>query len=134
MLTLIRGVAPSKCWIGFFLDRPTLDLARDFATVRLHFGQGMICMKIYVGNMSFETTEERLQSLFEKHGTVQSARVAKDRETGNPRGFGFVEMEDLAQANAAMTALNGTSVDGRNLNIKESRPREDRVAPVTTAT
>ncbi len=88
-------------------------------------------MKIYVGNMSFETTQERLQGLFEAHGTVQSARLAKERETGKPRGFGFVEMEDLAQANAAMTALNGSTVDGRNLNVKESRPREDRVAPVT---
>ncbi len=86
-------------------------------------------MKIYVGNLSLDTTRERLQALFQNHGAVQAARLAKDRETGNLRGFGFVEMADAAQANAAIAALNGTTVDGRNLKVKQSRPREDRVGP-----
>ena len=84
-------------------------------------------MKIYVGNLSSDTTQERLQALFAGHGSVLSARLAMDRDTGTPRGFGFVEMGDPVQANAAMAALNGTTVDGKNLNVKEARPREERV-------
>lgn len=81
-------------------------------------------MKLYVGNLSFSTTEPQLQALFEAHGTVTSAALVMDRETGRPRGFGFVEMPDAAQANAAMAALNGTNVDGRDLTVNEAKPRE----------
>lgn len=80
-------------------------------------------MKIYVGNLSFQTTEDTLRAAFEAHGAVQSAMLVMDRETGRPRGFGFVEMEDNAQAQAAIAALNGRELDGRQLNVNEARPK-----------
>lgn len=83
-------------------------------------------MKIYVGNMPYTMTEDELRSVFEAHGTVASASLAMDRETRRPRGFGFVEMPEAAEANAAITALNGTEQGGRKLVINEARPREDR--------
>ncbi|MCC6428417.1 MAG: RNA-binding protein [Phycisphaerales bacterium] len=83
-------------------------------------------MKLYVGNLSFKTTEDTLRSLFEAHGQVSSAQLVMDRETGRPRGFGFVEMSDDTQARAAIEALNGQNVDGRDLTVNEARPREDR--------
>lgn len=83
-------------------------------------------MKIYVGNLSFSTTEDKLRQLFEEHGEVASATLVMDRETGRPRGFGFVEMNDAGQAQAAINALNGQNVDGRDLTVNEARPREDR--------
>jgi cold-inducible RNA-binding protein len=81
-------------------------------------------MKIYVGNLSFNTSESALRQMFEAHGTVTSASLVMDRETGRPRGFGFVEMSDDTQARAAMAALNGKSVDGRDLTVNEAKPRE----------
>lgn len=83
-------------------------------------------MRIYVGNLPFSTTEADLQSLFEEHGEVVSASVVTDRETGRSRGFGFVEMKDASQAQAAIEAINGANVDGRNLTVNEARPREER--------
>jgi len=83
-------------------------------------------MKIYVGNLSFQTTESELRSLFEAHGDVASASLVMDRETGRPRGFGFVEMNNDEQAKAAMNALNGQNVGGRDLVVNEARPREER--------
>src|SRR5262245_26430449 len=83
-------------------------------------------MKIYVGNLSFNTSEARLRELFEQHGQVASASLVMDRDTGRPRGFGFVEMNNDAEAKAAMAALNGQNVDGRDLTVNEARPREDR--------
>ena len=83
-------------------------------------------MKIYVGNLSFNTTEDVLRSTFEQHGTVNSASIVTDRDTGRPRGFGFVEMDDASQAQAAITALNGFNLDGRPLTVNEARPREER--------
>ena len=81
-------------------------------------------MKLYVGNLSFNTTEQQLESMFTEHGPVQSAALVMDRDTGRPRGFGFVEMSDDA-GQAAIAALNGTSVDGRDLTVNEARPRGD---------
>lgn len=81
-------------------------------------------MKIYVGNLSFNTSESELRQLFEAHGAVTSASLVMDRETGRPRGFGFVEMSDDDQARAAMNALNGTNVGGRDLTVNEAKPRE----------
>lgn len=83
-------------------------------------------MKIYVGNLPFQTTEDELRGMFEQHGEVSSASLVMDRETGRPRGFGFVEMQNDEQARAAMTALNGANVGGRDLVVNEARPREDR--------
>ena len=83
-------------------------------------------MKIYVGNMPYAMTEDELRSVFEAHGNVASASLAIDRETRRPRGFGFVEMPDAAEANAAIAALNGAEQGGRKLVVNEARPREER--------
>ena len=81
-------------------------------------------MKLYVGNMPFSMDESQLRQLFEAHGTVDSASVITDRETGRPRGFGFVEMSDDNAARAAISALNNAMVEGRNLTVNEARARE----------
>jgi cold-inducible RNA-binding protein len=86
-------------------------------------------MKLYVGNLSFETTENDLQDLFEQHGQVNEVALMMDRMTGKSRGFAFVTMNDKTQAEAAMAALNGKEVGGRALNINEARPREERPRP-----
>ena len=83
-------------------------------------------MNIYVGNLSFDETEGSLETAFAAHGEVTSARIITDRETGRSRGFGFVEMSDQTQAQAAIAALNGTNHNGRDLTVNEARPREDR--------
>ncbi|MFH1845262.1 MAG: RNA-binding protein [bacterium] len=82
--------------------------------------------KIYVGNVSFNMTDPDLNALFSEHGTVNNATVITDRETGRSRGFGFVEMENDNEALSAITAVNGTEIDGRTLNVNEARPREPR--------
>ena len=81
---------------------------------------------LYVGNLSYNTNQERLQELFEAYGEVISANVITDRETGRSRGFGFVEMSNEDEANAAINALNGQEVDGRSLTVNEARPRAPR--------
>ena len=83
-------------------------------------------MNIYVGNLSFDETEASLEAAFSAHGEVTSARIITDRESGRSRGFGFVDMNDQAQGQAAIAALSGTSVNGRDLTVNEARPREDR--------
>lgn len=83
-------------------------------------------MKLYVGNLSFDTSESNLREMFEEHGQVTSAALVMDRDTGRPRGFGFVEFADAASANAAITALNGQNVDGRDLTVNEAKAREPR--------
>ena len=83
-------------------------------------------MKIYVGNLSFQTSSEDLQQLFSQAGTVQSANVIEDRETGRSRGFAFVEMASKEEGNAAIQQFNGHEVGGRALNVNEAKPREDR--------
>lgn len=82
--------------------------------------------KLYVGNLNFDVTDSTLAQLFEAHGTVQSAQVIMDRDTGRSKGFGFVEMGSDAEAEAATQALNGKEVEGRALTVNEARPREDR--------
>jgi RNA recognition motif-containing protein len=79
--------------------------------------------KLYVGNLPFSTTEDELRSLFERHGTVGSVNVITDRETGRPRGFAFVEMEDASAAEAAMRALDGSQLGGRSLRVNEAQDR-----------
>jgi len=86
-------------------------------------------MKLYVGNLSFATTENDLQDLFEQHGAVNEVNLMMDRMTGKSRGFAFVTMNDGAQANAAMSALNGQELNGRPLTVNEARPRPDRPRP-----
>lgn len=81
-------------------------------------------MKIYVGNLPFSTTESSLRAIFESHGTVTSASIVMDRETGRSRGFGFVEMDD-AGASAAIQSLNNTEFEGRKLVVNEARPKAE---------
>ena len=83
-------------------------------------------MNIYVGNLSFEESESSLEAAFAAHGEVTAARIITDRETGRSRGFGFVEMSDATQAQAAIAALSGTTVNGRELTVNEAKPREER--------
>ncbi len=82
--------------------------------------------KLYVGNLSYNTSDSDLQRLFEEYGTVESAQVISDRETGRSKGFGFVEMSSDQEAQAAISALNGKEVDERALTVNEAKPREDR--------
>lgn len=81
---------------------------------------------IFVGNLSFAATEETVRSLFETHGTVGRVNICTDRDSGQPRGFGFVEMNDDGEGEKAIAALNGRDLDGRTLNINEARPKTDR--------
>jgi len=79
--------------------------------------------KLYVGNLGYSTTDADLQQLFGAHGTVQSAQVINDRDTGRSKGFGFVEMNSSAEAEAAIAALNGKEHDGRALKVNEAKPK-----------
>ena len=83
-------------------------------------------MKLYVGNISFDTTQQSLSDLFAAFGDVDSANIITDRETGRSRGFGFVEMPNKQEAIAAMSNLSESEVDGRQLVVNEARPRNDR--------
>ena len=82
--------------------------------------------KLYVGNLSYNVTDADLQQLCAQHGTVQSAQVIQDRDTGRSKGFGFVEMGSEEEAQAAIAALNGQEHDGRALTVNEAKPKEDR--------
>ena len=82
--------------------------------------------KLYVGNLAYGVTNTDLENMFTPHGAVQSAQVIMDRDTGRSKGFGFVEMGNSSEAEAAITALNGKESDGRALTVNEARPREDR--------
>ncbi len=82
--------------------------------------------KLYVGNLSFSTSNEDLQELFSKAGTVESANVVEDRETGRSRGFGFVEMSSKEEADNAIEQFNGKEIEGRSLTVNEAKPRENR--------
>jgi len=81
--------------------------------------------KLYVGNLTYGVTDSDLQRMFEAHGTVQSAQVIMDRDTGRSKGFGFVEMGSDQEAQAAITALSGKEVDGRTLTVNEARPKTE---------
>jgi RNA recognition motif-containing protein len=80
-------------------------------------------MKLYVGNLSFSTTEEALHNEFSAHGQVEEVAVITDRDTGRPRGFAFVTMNNDAEARAAIESLNGTELDGRTITVNEARPK-----------
>ncbi len=93
-----------------------------------HMFQGKL-MNIYVGNLAFQTTEDELRQVFAEFGEVSSVKIISDRETGRSRGFGFVEMPNQAEAEAAISAINDKDVGGRNLRVNEARPRTDRPGP-----
>jgi cold-inducible RNA-binding protein len=82
--------------------------------------------KLYVGNLAYSVTDGTLEQMFAAHGSVQSAQVIMDRDTGRSKGFGFVEMGSDHEAQEAIAALNGQQVDGRSLTVNEAKPREDR--------
>jgi len=86
-------------------------------------------MNIYVGNLSYDVSTEDLRQAFEAYGEVSSATIVKDKYSGQPRGFGFVEMPDKAEAQTAIENLNGKDLLGRQLNVNEARPRADRRSP-----
>lgn len=83
-------------------------------------------MSIYVGNLSFEVTQDDLTGVFAEYGTVKRVQLPTDRESGRPRGFGFVEMETEAEEDAAIQELNGAEWMGRSLNVNKAKPREDK--------
>jgi cold-inducible RNA-binding protein len=83
-------------------------------------------MKLYVGNLAYQTSSDDLQQLFAQAGTVETASVVEDRETGRSRGFGFVEMSSKEEGNAAIQQFNGHEIGGRALNVNEAKPRENR--------
>jgi cold-inducible RNA-binding protein len=83
---------------------------------------------IFVGNLSFGATEDSVRSLFETHGAVGRVNIVTDRDSGQPRGFGFVEMNNDGEGDKAIAALNGTDLDGRALNVNEARPKTERSA------
>jgi RNA recognition motif-containing protein len=83
-------------------------------------------MNIYVGNLPYSAGDDELRNAFQEYGTVDSARVIMDRDSGRSKGFGFVEMGNDAEAKAAIEGLNGQDLDGRPLTVNEARPREDR--------
>jgi RNA recognition motif-containing protein len=86
-------------------------------------------MKIYVGNLSYSTSEADIRTAFGQYGTVDSADVIMDRGTGRSKGFGFVEMSNDTEGQAAIDALNGKDLDGRSLNVNVAKPREERPRP-----
>ena len=86
-------------------------------------------MNIYVGNLSYGVTEDELQQLFVEYGSVVSANLIMDRDTGNPKGFGFVEMENQVDAEKAIKELDGSSIKGRSIKVNQARPRNDRSRP-----
>jgi RNA recognition motif-containing protein len=83
---------------------------------------------IFVGNLDFEVTDSSVRTLFESHGVVERVNVVLDKHTGRPRGFAFVEMTESNEADAAIAALNGSSLGGRTLNVSEARPKTGRAA------
>jgi len=85
-----------------------------------------VAKKLYVGNLNYETTDTDLQNMFGPFGTVQSAQVIMDQDTGRSKGFGFVEMDSGDEAQAAITGLNGHETNGRTLTVNEAKPREER--------
>jgi cold-inducible RNA-binding protein len=85
-----------------------------------------VASKLYVGNLSYSVTDADLEAMFAPHGTVQSAQVIMDRDTGRSKGFGFVEMGSAQEAQAAIAAMNGKEVEGRTLTVNEARPKEER--------
>ncbi len=86
-------------------------------------------MNIYVGNLSYTLTEDELKKAFEAYGQVTSASIIKDRDTGRSKGFGFVEMANSTEANAAITGMNGKELSGRAINVSQARPRTEGAPP-----
>jgi RNA recognition motif-containing protein len=110
---------------------PFFSEAKHDSTLLLEFPKRekvfiIMSTKLYVGNLSFDTTTQDLETMFGEIGTVQSTNIIEDRDTGRSRGFGFIEMSSEEEAQSAISTLNGKDVDGRALTVNEAKPREDR--------
>jgi cold-inducible RNA-binding protein len=103
--------------------RPSLFDPARFAHLQLQKESEKQMKNIFVGNLSFGTTEVELRSMFESYGAVERASIVTDRDSGQPRGFAFVEMTNDAEANSAINGLNGKDLGGRTLNVNEARPK-----------
>jgi RNA recognition motif-containing protein len=114
----------------FVVDRFSPKSIRFDASFEIPCGEEKVTIimsaKLYVGNLSFDTTTEDLEKMFGASGTVQSTNIIEDRDTGRSRGFAFVEMSNDEEAQNAITALNGKEIDGRALLVNEAKPRENR--------
>ena len=121
MKVLCAQAAP---WLGwFFLDKWKLDTGRQF----IEEGKApLMGNKLYVGNLAYSVRDEDLQQSFAQFGSVSSAKVMMDRDTGRSKGFGFVEMGSDAEAQSAINGMNGQALEGRAIVVNEARPREDR--------
>jgi hypothetical protein len=134
LTTKRRESFPSNDPPHFFASRPggsprwSLSLAQEVLLGLFSFAGRMFSVgtRLYVGNLSYNVTNQTLESLFSEHGRVKSAQVVQDRDTGRSKGFGFVEMTDGSEAQAAIQALNLKEVEGRCLTVNEARPREER--------
>ena len=140
--TISAGVWIVREWADFKLRSRSFESIRTWSFDRYRFAEARsvrkasfhsqkeryICMstKLYVGNLAFQTTSDELQELFAQAGTVQSASVVEDRDTGRSRGFGFVEMSSNEEAAAAIDQFNGKELSGRALKVNEAKPRENR--------
>src|SRR5262249_2822447 len=100
--------------------------SRAGTACHVSFSEALMGRKLYVGNLGYGVSSSDLEQMFAAHGTVQSAQVIMDRDTGRSKGFGFVEMGSDQEARAAITAMNGKDVDGRQLTVNEAKPREGR--------
>jgi len=112
----------------FVADRFLRSYIRFDASLKIpESGKGtkFMAAKIYIGNLSFNTTNQDLVDMFGEYGTVQSVNIIEDRETGRSRGFAFVEMSSNEEAQKAISALNGKEIDGRSLTVNEAKPREE---------
>src|SRR5438552_1276512 len=105
---------------------PMTGSSLEKATIRPEQEKHHMSNKLFVGNLSFNTTENDLQDAFAAHGTVLEANLMMDRTTGRPRGFGFVTMSSAEEAQKAIAALNGKSIDGRALTVNVAKPKEER--------
>ena len=113
------GVARKPCAVGFISPRQS-------SAVIVYQKCEREKMNIYVGNLSFQTTDDSLRAAFEAYGQVASAAIIRDKYSGQSRGFGFVEMPEKEEAVAAISGVNDVELDGRTLTVNEARPREDR--------
>ncbi len=115
---------PSPCGPELFFDR--IDPVRQINLPLVQNNIRRAQMNLYVGNLSYSLTEEKLRQIFEEFGAVKSARLITDRETGRPRGFGFVEMEERDSGLAAIDSLHEKEIDGRRVVVNEAKPKRSR--------